>query len=165
MKKLVSSILFIVFAGSMTLMAANTQNSMLFPEKKAKSKVTFSVDSDDIEFVSVKDITKDILKKIFEGKLPNTAISCEKGDEVPFALSVDGQVISKAEATSLLNDLGPVSLRNVDGELLVSEDGEEWRPLSDSFEMDTNLNVTFSKNIPKVNLGLSIKPKGQEQEQ
>lgn len=153
MKKLISSILFVGFTISSTLMAMSVTKDF---QKQNKRKMTFSVDSEDIEFLSVEDLTKKNLAEFFEGKLPYTAIKFDKGFDLPFKFSMAGQFLTENQEQSLLNDLEPFYLRYANEEFLFSADGEKWLNFGEFFDMDMDVNVGLTKNVPRLKLSMKV---------
>ena len=158
MRKLVSSVLCFVFVTGSTLMAASFPKEI---EKKVKPKMSFTVDSEDIEFLSVGDLTKKNLAEFFQGQLPYTAIKFDKGFDLPFKFSMAGQFLTENQEQSLLNDLEPFYLRYADDEFLFSTDGEAWTNFGEFFDMDMDVNVGLTKNMPRLKLSMKVHPASQ----
>ena len=158
MKKLVSSVLCFIFMAGSTLMATSGPQEV---QKRIKPRMNFSVDSEDIEFLSIGDLTKKNLAEFFQGQLPYTAIKFDKGFDLPLKFSMAGQFLTENQEQSLLNDLEPFYLRYANDEFLFSSDGELWTNFGDFFDINMDVNVGLTKNMTILKLSMKLHPANQ----
>lgn len=160
MKKLVSGVLFVLLASSTSLIAVPTKKTSATSQKmmvkKKKPKLSFDVESDDLEFYSITDISKSMLEKFLKGELPNAALECPEGAEIPLKIGTLGHITSQSEEHMLTNMYGQFYVRHDGDKFLFSKDAEAWKTLEEIFDLSMSVNMSIKKNKPKFSVYFNV---------
>lgn len=171
MKKLVSGALLVLLAGSTSLMAVPTNKTSATSQKRMmkqkKPKLSFDVQSEDLDFYSITDISKKDLQAFLKGEMPNLALECGEGVEIPLKIGTLGHMASQSEEHMLTNKYGQFYVRHDGDKFLFSKDAEAWKTLEELFDLSMSVSMSVKKNKPKFSVYFnvdSLEDNGEDEE-
>lgn len=125
------------------------------------------IDQPDVEmvdFVNVRNVTKETFQEIMMGNLPNLAIEFSEGDVFPFDLFLDGDLVSLLKPEGAINHVQfnrTVLMRNKNGKLFFSTDLHCWRPFRAfvTGKIQAGINLDDEEVGPVISFGAEVNEK------